>query len=200
MMRRIFALTILTGGCFCLLGQQAEDAVAPKSMPKPVVPYYDWNVCPGEGCVYGKWITRKPVTVFNTYKQARRQITKLKRGDTVFALTGVVITFKPGVIRMDRDFPERGLQRGDTILTYAYRGEGDSAVWLKGQYDPGFDISFTKWPHGGGCGGAHCAATYLDEGVKAWWAEIKLASGKLGWIDMDTSDFAGVCALDDSPW
>lgn len=48
----------------------------------------------------------------------------------VTGITGAVVTFRPGLIRMDRDLPEQNLRRGDTILTYAYRGEGFSAVWF----------------------------------------------------------------------
>jgi len=53
-------------------------------------------------------------------------------GGKVVAITGVVITFRPGVVRMDRGLPQYGLKGGDTILTYAYRGEGAWAVWFKG--------------------------------------------------------------------
>jgi hypothetical protein len=86
---------------------------------------------------------------------------------------------------MDRDLPAEGLRSGDTLLTYAYRGEGFSAVWFKGKYYSDFDISFAKWPDGTGCGGAHCAATYLDLGKKSWWTEVKLESGRTGWVEMD---------------
>ena len=90
---------------------------------------------------------------------------------------------------MDRDLPEQNLKRGEIVLTYAYRGEGYSAVWFQGKYYPEFDISFTKWPDGSGCGGAHCAATYTDLGKKTWWAQVRLLSGMTGWIDMTTADF-----------
>jgi hypothetical protein len=86
---------------------------------------------------------------------------------------------------MDRDLPDQNLRRGDTILTYADRGEGFSAVWFKGRYHSQFDVSFAKLPDGTGCGGAHCAATYADLGRKSWWAEVKLISGRTGWVEMD---------------
>jgi hypothetical protein len=91
---------------------------------------------------------------YDTWKNDRRPIAQISKGDTVFGVTGVVITFAPGVIRVDRDLPDSNLTRGDTILTYTYRGEGFSAVWFKGKYYTEFDISFTKWPDGQGCGGA----------------------------------------------
>jgi hypothetical protein len=96
---------------------------------------------------------------------------------------------------MDRDLPDRDLKRGDVILTYTNRGEGFSAVWYKGSYYSWFDMTFTKWPNGQGCGGTHCAATYIDLGTKAWWAKVKLKAGRVGWIDMTHADFDGIDLL-----
>lgn len=164
-------------------------------MPVPGLPFYDWKACPFEGCTYSQWTANVPVTVFDTWKENRRQIAQLLKGDSVLSLAGVVITFRPGTIRLDRDVAETGLKRGDMISTYAYRGEGFSAVWFKGRYYPDFDISFTRWPDGTGCGGAHCAATYVDVGNKEWWVEVKLASGVTGWVDMEQTRFSGVYML-----
>ena len=193
-MRRFVRSTIFLAGVFLLQiaspGAAESQAVAP-----PELPYFDWNACPFEGCVYREWTAHEIVPVYDTWKGRRRQITQLAIGDKVVALTGVVITFKPGRIRLDHDLPDADLKRGDTILTYAYRGEGFSAVWFKGKYDPSFDISFTKWPDGQGCGGAHCAATYVDLGKKEWWARVKLQSGRTGWVDMNQATFDGAGLL-----
>ena len=97
---------------------------------------------------------------------------------------------------MDRDLPDLQLKRGDTLLTYTYLGEGESAVGFKGRYYTEFDISFTKWPDGSGGGGEYCAATYRDLGKKDWWAKVQLKSGQTGWVDMATADFRGMCALE----
>jgi hypothetical protein len=132
---------------------------------------------------------------YDTWKNDRRPIAQISKGDTVFGVTGVVITFAPGVIRVDRDLPDSNLTRGDTILTYTYRGEGFSAVWFKGKCYKEFDISFTKWPDGQGCGGAHCAATYVDLGKKVWGAEVKLKSGQTAWVNMEEADFKGIDLL-----
>src|SRR5208283_2421297 len=161
----------------------------------PALPFYDRRACPFEGCVYRQWTARSRVIVYNTWKQDRQPIAKLSSGDSVLGLRGVVITFRPGMIRLDRDLPEHNLKRGETILTYAYRGEGYSAVWFKGQYYSDFNISFTKWPDGQGCRGEGCAATYVDLGQKAWWAEVKLKSGLHGWVNMDALPFDGVDLL-----
>jgi hypothetical protein len=195
---RIAALVpflVLVGMVMGRCQSSASSGPESKAMPTPELPHYDLNVCPGEGCVYRKWTARKPTVVYDTWKQSRRPVARISPGDIVVGLTGVVVTLKPGVIRMDRDLPDQGLQRGDTIFTYTYRGEGESAVWFKGRYYSDFDISFTKWPDGTGCGGEHCAATYIDLGKRIWWAEIKLKSGRTGWVNMDDAAFDGVDAL-----
>jgi hypothetical protein len=162
---------------------------------RPDLPFFDWNACPFEGCTYRQWTAQKTVVVYDTWKQGRRAIARVATGDKVVARTGVVITFKPGVIRMDRDLSDQNLKRGEIILTYTYRGEGYSAVWVHGKYDPSFDISFSKWPDGQGCGGEDCAATYIDLGRKEWWAKVTLKSKQVGWVNMDESEFDGVDVL-----
>jgi len=166
-----------------------------KVMPAPKLPFLDWKACPFEGCAYREWTARKPLVVYDTWEQKRRPVLRLSVGDAVTGLTGVVITFKPGVIRMDRDLTAEKLKRGETILTYTYRGEGFSAVWFNGRYYSEFDISFAKWPDGSGCGGAHCAATYVDLGNKVWWAQVKLKSGSTGWVNMNEAELDGVDLL-----
>jgi hypothetical protein len=186
-----FAWLIVLVGAFLSQNVRPES----KGVLRPALPYFDWNACPFEGCVYRQWTAQSVVPVYDTWKDKRRHMTQLAVGDKVVAITGVVITFKPGVIRMDRDLPDNGLKRGDTILTYAYRGEGFSAVWFKGDYYSAFDITFTKWPDGTGCGGTHCAATYVHLGHKTWWAKVKLKSGQTGWVDMNQAHFENVDRL-----
>jgi hypothetical protein len=158
-----------------------------KEMAAPALPFFDWGACPYETCTYGHWTAHQAVTLYDTWKPERRQIGHLTVGDSVTGITGAVVTLKPGLIRMDRDLLDQNLRSGDTILTYADRGEGFSAVWFQGKYHSQFDISFAKLPDGTGCGGAHCAATYVDLGKKSWWVEVKLASGQTSWAEMDLS-------------
>ncbi|HWZ32071.1 MAG TPA: hypothetical protein VNX18_12085 [Bryobacteraceae bacterium] len=164
-----------------------------QTTPAPALPFLDWKACPFEGCAYREWTANKPVTAYDTWKEDRRALAQLGTGEKVTGVTGVVITFKPGIARMDRDLGN--LHRGDTILTYTYRGEGVSAVWFNGRFDPDFDLSFAKLPDGTGCGGEHCAATIVDLGMKVWWAQVKLKDGRMGWVKMDGMPFDGVDLL-----
>lgn len=154
--------------------------------PPPALPFRQQGACPYEHCRYGDpWTVHRAATLYDTWKPGRRAVGQLRPGERVTGITGVVITSEPGVIRMDRDLPEKGLRRGDRILAYGGASEGFSAVWFNGRFDPEFDISFAKWPDGTGCGGSHCAATSLDLGKKDWWIEVKLASGQTGWVGSD---------------
>jgi hypothetical protein len=157
------------------LGQTPES----KPMAEPKLPFYDWGICPGEGCQYGRWKARKKILVYNTWKPGRRTIAHLSPGDSVIALTGGVITYRPGVLRISRDDLEHGLRAGDKILTYTYLGEGFSAVWFRGRFYHDFDTSYS----------------YGEEGEKIWWAKVRLNSGRVGWVNMNQSHFDGTCSL-----
>ncbi len=188
---RIVALMIMAGILSSVTGQDLPASLGEsQAMAAPALPFYDWGACPYEGCAYRQWTARRSVTVYDTWKQARRLVTQLAKGEKVTVITGFVVTDRPGLIRMDRDMPDRNLRRGDTVLTYAYRGEGFSAAWFKGTYYSELDISFAKWPDGSGCGGEHCAATYVDLGTKSWWVNVKLSSGRKGWVEMDTAQIS----------
>lgn len=174
-----------------------SSSAAPESPPyvaqaAPTLPFFDWNACPFEGCTYGEWTAAAAVEVFDTWKPNRERIATLPTGAVVKGVSGVVITYKPGVIRMNADLPEDDLHRADTILTYTYRGEGFSAAWFKGRFYRDYDITFAKWPDGSGCLGIDCAGTYVELGEKVWWAKVKMSSGVVGWVNMNESKFGGV--------
>jgi hypothetical protein len=144
---------------------------------RPDLPFFDWNACPFEGCKYGPWTAKKPVMVYDTWKHSRKVAAKLAEGDKVVAITGVVITYQPGIIRMDRDQPQDGLKQGDLIYTYAYRGEAAWDWWVNNVHHDGHIMPYPKQLDGKGCQ-RDCAATELQTGKKEWWAKIKLKSGK----------------------
>lgn len=183
-------VAIALAGSSLILGQ-TPGAPEFKVMAEPALPFFDWGVCPFETCMYRQWTARDAITVYDTWKPERRPIATLSAGETVTGVTGVVITNRAGVVRMDRDLPERNLKRGDILLTYAYRGEGYWAAWLNGRLYGEFDLTFAKLPDGTGCGGAHCAATFVDRGDYRWWAQVRAKSGATGWVDMDHGVLGG---------
>ena len=161
-----------------LLQNPSGYPTEPQSARCPELPRFDWNACPFEGCTYREWTAAEATPVYDTWKGTRQQIAQLAVGDKVFAITGVVITKKPGVIRVDEDMPERKLKKGDIILTYTYHGEGDSEACFQGRYYPNFDIRFSK--------------SEVDPGKKEWWAKVKFKLGRTGWVDMNPFKFSNV--------
>lgn len=194
-MRKLVLILALAGILSPLFCQDlAPGTSESKAMAAPVLPYLDWGACPFEGCVYREWTARNSITVYDTWQAKRKRLARLSAGEKVTGITGVVVTFRPGVIRMDRDLPEERLKRGDTILTYSYRGEGFSAVWFNGRFYSEFDITFAR-ADGQPCSDTSCSGTYVDMGKKTWWAQVKLLSGRMGWVAMGSEDFDGVDQL-----
>jgi hypothetical protein len=173
-------------------GMMAAILLLPTAQ-RPELPYFDWNACPFEGCAYRQWTARESTPVYDTWKENRKTIAQLKDGDKVVATTGVVITYKPGRVRMDRDRPEDKLKRGDLILTYTYRGEGYFAVWFNGTFQKEFDLTFAALPDEKDC--RDCVATFIDKGKNVWWAKVRLKSGQTGWVNMNDAHFDGVDRL-----
>jgi hypothetical protein len=135
------------------------------------------------------------VVVYDTWEDKRKTVARLSAGDEVTGVTGLVITVRPGKIRIDRDLPEQGLRSGDTVLVYTNLGEGYAKVWFKGRFYSEFDITFAAWPDHAACGPAKCTAAFTDVGKSAWWAQLKLRSGRTGWVNMKEADFDGVDQL-----
>jgi hypothetical protein len=194
-MRRVvvtFASLALLSPVLCQ--QPVLDPGEFKAMAQPALPYLDQGACPFEGCVYREWTARNAIAVYDTWEEKRQPVGRLSAGEKVTGVTGIVITFQPGTIRLDRDLPEEGLKRGDVILTYTCLGEGFSKVWFKGRFYSEFEITFAR-ADGQPCSDKSCSATYVDMGKKSWWAQVKLSSGRTVWVDMDKAEFDGVDQL-----
>jgi hypothetical protein len=83
-----------------LLAQAAmalEQQGSAASAAPPPPPFFEWNRCPFEGCQYGQWKAIEAVPLYSTWKRSRKEIGALAEGEKVVAVTGVVITYKPGV-------------------------------------------------------------------------------------------------------
>jgi hypothetical protein len=164
------------------LAQQAptKTAAKPGAITEPPLPVIDYNACPFEGCTFGKWKVMKDSTVYSTWRKGRTEITKLRAGEEVTALTGVHITHKPDRILMKQAIPDLGLKPGDVVLRYMYLGEGYANIWFNGAWHKSEDCSFIAEKGARNC--ADCLAVFTEEGDKEWWVKVKTPSGKIGWV------------------
>ena len=165
---------------------QLNPALTPQKAPKPALPKIDKNICPFEGCQFGAWTATSAVLLFSSWKDDRKQVTMLSRGETVIAITGVHITFEPSEMRVTAPIPDYGLRPGDTIYGYVYKGEGVFNAWFNGYWVEDFDGSGVA---GAGCN-RNCNAKLVKQGRVEWWVEIRTKDGQIGWTK-DTDSFDG---------
>ena len=171
-------LCLLSPGC---AGQGPNDKAAAQG---PSLPVIDENACPFEGCTFGKWIVARDSSIFSSWKEDRKPISSVKKGEVVAGLTGVPITYEPDHIQVLKPNPELRLHPGDTILRYMYRGEGFADIWVKGEWKKEYHCSFTTEKDGSGCL-RECSAKVISEGRRDWWVRLKTKQGSMGWTKED---------------
>lgn len=159
-------------------GQSPADRA---SQQEPSLPIVDYDACPFEGCTFGKWIVTRDFTIFSSWKDDKKLLSTVKKGEVVTGLTGVHITYEPDRIRVLKPIPELGLQPGEIILRYMYRGEGFADIWVKGQWKKEYDCTFITEKNGSGCL-RDCPAKVISDGRKDWWVRLKTTQGSIGWV------------------
>ena len=133
---------------------------------------------------FGKWLVVRESAIFSTWKDDRKFVATLKKGDVVAGLTGVHITYEPDRVEVLQPIPELHLRPGDVILRYMYHGEGYADIWVKGQWKKDYDCTFITEKDGSGCL-RDCIAKVTSEGKKDWWVRLKTAQGSIGWAKVD---------------
>ena len=181
-----------------LLGYNAvPSAQGPAQLPP--TPFEDAGACPFEGCTYREWTAKERVPI----KVARRSSAPLafnvEVGEKVTAMSGVVVTLRPGRVQ----FRERTTLRsgkgdvqivpGETLYLLTYQGEGFSKVWLRGQLLT--DVDITQFVNGI-CDDQprRCLGKVIEEKRTEWWVQIRNRSGRVGWT-REPEKFDGKDAL-----
>jgi hypothetical protein len=173
----------------------------------PPVPYEDVGACPFEGCVYREWIARRAVSIYRDRNVTSPIVARLTNGEKVQAITGIVVTLKPGTVRFNRRWTGAGThmerrvlvhdrleaEPGEVLYLLTYQGEGFTKAWLKGRFVENVDISAFFDPRCASdsnvCSGQMIAPT------RVWWVQIKTKSGKIGWTNRADQDFGNIDAL-----
>src|SRR5229473_2559197 len=86
---------------FTLLLLIGLNAGAPSLSPSvPPMPYLDWGACPFECCTYRTWSVLRRTSVLSSRKAGAPVAFHLNAGEKVEGITGVVITTRPGRIKV----------------------------------------------------------------------------------------------------
>jgi hypothetical protein len=175
----LLALTVLVGGA-----QMAAQRVPPAGPP---VPFEDIGACPFEGCVYRDWIANGPVTVRADRRPDAPIVFTLKKGDHVQAITGIVVTVKPGRVQFRKaaDLVTTAgrlhVEPGETLYLLTYHGEGVTTAWFKGRlYDEVDAQEFIN----GLCGTKLiCNGTIVEKPQAVWWIRLRTMGRLTGWTN-----------------
>jgi hypothetical protein len=182
----------------------------------PAMPFVDRGACPGEGCVYRDWKAKAEVVLYETWDNRApvRKAFIVKPGETVTAMTGVVIVTVPGRARIRRpvlannlladQFPRQPFKNvtipaGTMVYLLTSHGEGYYTAWANGTL-VGFEITNLEQPRTPGAGYSGCVRTQTCDGEvleyprRTWWVQIRNAAGQIGWTDR-TDAFDGMDAL-----
>jgi len=161
----------------------------------PAVPYLDWGACPFECCTYREWVATGKLKLHKDRSLSTPVAFSLSKGERVQGLTGVVITLKPGRVKILKpitldDKKPVSLAPGDVIYTLHYLGEGYDLFWFKGQVhsDQITADKIEREPNPE----AYWQVLALPEAE--WWVKIKNAEGKIGWTnETDKFDNMDAC-------
>lgn len=157
---------------------------------KPPIPYFDYGACPFECCTYRRWTVEADTILYKKRSTTSGVAFRVKKGDHVIELTGVVETLKPGRIIVKKELAI-GLKRkaqvkpGAILYLLNYMGEGVYKIWFQGKLyqdemptAPGLITNVPldereKYMH------------VISEPGNIWWVKVKNRRGQVGWSKED---------------
>jgi hypothetical protein len=174
-------------------------SVARRASDAPPVPYEDPGACPFEGCTYREWTTNAAVDIRADRRAGAPVAFRLGAGEKIAAVTGVVVTIKPGraqfreAVTLDTSDGRVDVTPEDTLYLLTYLGEGNFKVWLRGRfyaYVDGADFmngACDRFPD-------RCRGSIVEKAQSEWWVQIRNKAGRVGWTDQ-ADKFDGKDAL-----
>ena len=174
----------------------ADAADTPPSLPK--VPYEDHGACPFECCTYRTWTVKADTTVRTDRRDNAPVAFRVRAGEQVNGLTGVVVTRKLGRATIREpiviDSEKLELRAGELVYVVNYIGEGVWKIWTRGRFHHA-EIAGKEQT----CGGqerapGRCAAQIVAEPETVWWAKVRNRVGREGWTrQLDHFDNVDAC-------
>ena len=160
-------------------GAQRQD-------PGPKVPFEDEGACPFVGCTYQDWVAKSPVPARAERRANAAVAFQVSAGETVTALTGVVVTTRAGRVGFRRREilttadGDVEIQAGQLLHLLISEGEGFWTAWFGGRVYRELDGGSFSSP---GCQiePTRCPANILQRPQSVWWVQIRNTQGQTGW-------------------
>lgn len=178
-------LTLATLCCLILFAATHAQTRPPRN-------YEDVGACPFECCVYREWSVVADTTLYKNRSNNAPVGFKVKKGERVTGLTGVVVTLAPGkaVATGDMTVGEGSnrkvrVRRGDVLYLLHSVGEGSYKIWFRGRL-------YEEQPQT-----AEEHATLPQSVVRlpylrmlraprtVWWVKVRNKRGQTGWSTQD---------------
>ena len=156
--------TLLTLLVFAFSGLCFSQNAGPPSR------YVDRGACPFECCTYREWTVDKPTALRRSMSDSSPIFVRLRKGEKVRGMTGVVITTAPGIVQAVKQTTVGNMRvnPGDRVYVLTNLGEGFAKVWFKGRVVEGepYDETFFK---------------PIRKTKSVWWVKIRDRRGRIGW-------------------
>ena len=162
----------------------------PVAAPAAPARFVDVGACPFECCTYRDWTTGRTTLLRARPDPQADVVGAAQRGHVVHALTGEVVTSRPGRFRVlvDHDGSDGVHYRaGEVVNVYTYLGEGVLRVWHDGamhQEELGFMPSDgMESANASSCGHEACWGRPESMPRSVWWVKVRTARGLIGWTN-----------------
>jgi hypothetical protein len=140
--------------------------------PRPPANYADNGACPFECCTYRRWSVTKDTVLYQQRSEKSAVAFRVRKGEHVTGLTGVVITLKPGKAAVKKPTTigegkrKIRVKPGDGLYLLHYLGEGFYKTWFRGVT---YDLEMSD------------AIQVLTEPDTVWWVKVKNNRNQIGW-------------------
>ena len=164
---KLFAGAVLVS-CFVISSAYTQNL-------RPPIPFFDYGACPFECCTYRRWSVEADTVLFKQRSAKSGVAFRVKKGEHVAGLTGVVITLKPGqaVAKSTSTTTTSArnirLRPGDTLYLLTYEGEDVFKIWYRGKIFEANTYMNQK------------DIKLLDRPQAVWWVKVKNSRGQVGW-------------------
>lgn len=164
-----------------------SQQVQPRAQAPLIFPYDDRGACPFECCTYRTWTAKEVIAIRRTRRADAPVIFRVRNGEQVDALTGIVTTVRPGRARVGKSAMVAGirLEATDDVIVLRYVGEGVWKAWFKGAF---FSVEVSD---DGPAPEDHLRM--IERPRTAWWVQVRNRGGEIGWTDRP-NDFDGTDA------
>lgn len=151
----------------------------------PPVPFEDHGACPFECCTYRTWTVKTDTDLRVERSDTAPVEVRVRKGDRVDGITGVVITMTLGTARVLRPITKVAdrlrLNTGETVYVLNYVGEGAWKLWVKGKLYVAENARGPDDCYGPEHDTVLCPVQIVHEPATVWWAKVRGRAGKEGW-------------------